>query len=118
MGVGAVAQPLCDRKIPDLPEQGHLKLRSKATLPGASSAAPYFLLPTVYLHNQRPWWPDDVGLIPAPYLPSWVNKVAMIKKNVIHCVRVHSTALSTLSLISLFTATLGTMTVPNYRRGN
>lgn len=40
MGVGAVAQPLCDRKTPDLPEQGHLELRGKATLPGGLRQQP------------------------------------------------------------------------------
>lgn len=46
-------------------------------------AAPCFWLPRIYLHNQRPWWPDDLGLVLARWPPSWINKVITIKRSLL-----------------------------------
>ena len=97
----------------------HTKQEKQGHVPRALSVALCSLLPRLYLHTQRPWWQEDLGLILAPWLPTLVNTVTMIKHNLL-CVRTHSTCPQ--QLMSLISLTLHKLRVllfsPNHSRGN
>lgn len=97
----------------------HAKQEKQGRALRALSAALCSLLARLYLHTQRPWGQEDLGLILPPWLPSLVNMVTMTEDNLL-CARTHSTCPQ--QLMSLFSLTLHKLWVlllsPNYSRGN